>query len=55
MTSPVENADVIRCAECGAETAGHEPGTGGHIKAWNAGDVLTNEQSIAAKREAGFA
>jgi len=54
FTSPVENTDVIRCAECGAETKGHEPGTGEHVKAWNAGEALTEEQATNAKREQGF-
>lgn len=54
MTSPVENADVICCAGCGAETEGHEPGRGEHILAWNGGRVLTKEQAIEARKEEGF-
>lgn len=44
MTPPAENADVFRCEKCGAETEGHEPGTGEHVKAWNAGRVLRNNE-----------
>lgn len=45
-TPPVECADVVRCAECGAETAGHEPGTGGHIAAWNRGEICPPQVSV---------
>ena len=54
LTPPGECADVIRCAECGAETEGHELGAGQHVKAWNEGKVLTEEQATNAKREQGF-
>lgn len=40
FTPPAENADVIRCHNCGGETKGHEPNTGGHIEAWNRGEVF---------------
>ena len=53
-TPPAENTDVIRCAECMAETAGHEPGTGGHVKAWNDGEVMTMAEAIKARKEQGF-
>jgi len=52
QTPVAENADVIRCWNCGAETEGHEPGTGQHREAWNRGEVfLHNADGDASARK----
>ena len=48
QTPVAENADVIRCWNCGAETEGHEPGTGRHREAWNRGEVFLHNVFVMA-------